>query len=194
MPLAAAAGFLGATAVVAGVAQGTAPKWHDELPNWIVVFLAVTAVWLLSRRFFPVLTQAVPTFQNGTQLQMRKGLVLLHILLGLAIAGALLVPQACNDKLGNSAWWTHRKLLAVLVALFLLDMIPFTVRLYANKLPDSDNAGLRRVDTLIKHVVIPGGFVIIILPLLPFVKQCKLWLSVVWLLSVWPFVFMMNGP
>ena len=38
MPLAAAAGFLGATAVVAGVAQGNAPKWHDELPNWIVVF------------------------------------------------------------------------------------------------------------------------------------------------------------
>ena len=42
--------------------------------------------------------------------------VLLHILLGLAIAGVLLAPRACNDKLGNSAWWTHRKLLAVLVA------------------------------------------------------------------------------
>ena len=72
---------------------------------------------------------------------------LLHILLGLAIAGALLAPQACDDKLGNSAWWTHRKLLAVLVALFLLEVIPFSVRLYANTLPDSNAAGERRLDT-----------------------------------------------
>ena len=40
----------------------------------------------------------------------------------------------------------------------------------------------------------PAGFALFILPLLPFVERCKLWLSVVWLLSVWPFIFWMNGP